>query len=217
MSREKASGRTWIDVSLPLHRALAHWPGEIGFEILRAQDISRGDPVTVSVLRLGAHTGTHFDAPAHFLKQGDTIDRIPFEAVLGRARVIEVNGTRSISARDLRPYGIRRGERLLFKTSNSGRLARAKSFFQDYAHLALDAAELLAGREVRLVGIDSLSVAAFGADSAPTHRALLEAGVWILEGLDLSSVEPGRYEMVCLPLRIVGAEGAPARVALRAL
>jgi arylformamidase len=207
----------WIDVTVPLRDGLVHWPGDPRFAIERVAEIERGDPATVSKLTMGVHTGTHMDAPAHYLRGGTTIDALPLDATVGPARVIAISDPESIKPAELRSLGVRRGERLLFRTRNSGRRWTQEAFIEDFVYLAADAARLLADRGVRCVGVDYLSVGGFHRDGRETHEALLAVGVWIIEGLDLSAVEPGRYELICLPLRIVGAEGAPARALLRPL
>ena len=205
----------WIDVSVPLHSGMVHWPDNPPIEVVRVMDMARGDPATVSRLSLGVHTGTHVDAPVHFLADGAGVDAVPLDQLLGEARVVEVTDGPSIGAAQLRPVDPRPGERLLFKTLNSARCWKADRFLPDFVHLSVEAAALLAERQVRTVGIDYLSIAGMG-EGVPTHVPLLEKGICIIEGLDLSSVQPGSYELICLPLRLAGADGAPARVLLRA-
>ncbi len=207
----------WTDVSVPLHPGLVHWPGDPRFEIERVSALERGDPATVSKLTMGVHTGTHMDAPAHFLRGGATIDTLPLDATMGPARVIAISDPESVKPAELRSHRVNRGERILLRTRNSGRRWTREAFFEDFVYIAADAARFLAERDVRCVGVDYLSVGGFHRDGRETHEALLAAGVWIIEGLDLSAVEPGRYELICLPLRIAGAEGAPARALLRPL
>ena len=166
---------------------------------------------------MGAHTGTHMDAPLHFLKDGAGLDDMPFSATLGPARIIAIADTGSVKPGELAGRDIRPGERLLFKTLNSSRAWRHPGFLEDFVHISREAAAFLSERGVRTVGIDYLSVGGFRKDGAETHRILLEAGIWIIEGLDLSGVEPGVYDLVCLPLRIMGSDGAPARAVLRPL
>ncbi len=164
---------------------------------------------------MGAHSGTHMDAPAHFLAAGKGIDQVPFPAIVGRARVIEIQDPQTIRPEELRSSRIRRGERLLLKTGNSARCWSTPSFVRDFISLSTEAANFLADRKVSTVGIDYLSVGAFQGDGAETHRILLGAGIWIIEGLNLSKVEPGDYDLVCLPLRIEGGDGSPARAILK--
>jgi len=215
--RESTVTRRWIDVTVPLRDGLVHWPGDPPLAIERVADLERGDPATVSKLTMGVHTGTHMDAPSHFLRGGATIDTLPFDATMGPAHVIAISDPESVKPAELRSHRVRRGERLLLRTRNSGRRWTREAFFEDFVYLAADAARWLAERGVRCVGVDYLSVGGFHRDGRETHEALLAAGIWIIEGLDLSAVEPGRYELICLPLRIAGAEGAPARALLRPL
>jgi len=204
----------WIDISVPLRNTMVHWPDDPPVQIKRILDMERGDTANVSTLAMSAHTGTHLDAPRHFLCTGKSIDQMPLEAMMGRARVIEILDPAAIKADELRRHHIRHGERLLFKTRNSERCWRSDHFIEDFAFITDEAAQLLAERRVRLVGIDYLSVDSFK-HGAETHRVLLEAGIWVIEGLDLSRVNSGRYELICLPLKIEGGDGAPARAIVR--
>ncbi len=179
----------WIDISVPIRSGMVHWPGDPGVQIKRVKDMER-DGVNVSRIAMGAHTGTHMDAPAHFLPAGKGIDRIPFPAIVGRARVIKIEDPQTIRPEELRSSRIRRGERILLKTGNSARCWATPSFVRDFISLSTEAASFLAEREVSTVGIDYLSVGAFQGDGAETHRILLGAGIWIIEGLNLSKVEP---------------------------
>jgi arylformamidase len=140
---------------------------------------------------------------------------MPISATVGRARVIEISDIESIKPRELIRQRIRRGERLLFKTRNSSRVWKSDTFVEDFVFISNEGARFLARRGVALVGVDYLSVGGYKRGGREAHLALLEAGIWIIEGLDLSQVAPGRYDLICLPLRIAGAEGAPARVILR--
>ena len=210
-------GSTWIDISVPLYDGMVCWPGDPPVRIERVTDVERGDSHTLSQLTMGSHSGTHIDAPVHFLKGKPGIDAMPLETVIGRARVIEIGDGESVKPVELETHGIRRGERLLFKTQNSRRVWREPRFVKDFVFLSIEAARYLAERKVRLVGIDYLSVGGYQRDGSAVHRILLEAGAWLLEGLDLSPVRPGRYELVCLPLKITGGDGAPARAVVRLL
>jgi arylformamidase len=206
---------TWIDVSVPLRSGMVHWPGDPAVSIELVAAMARGDDADVTALNIGAHTGTHMDAPSHFVPGAASLDALDPDAVLGPARVISITDPVAVTAAELERHGIEPGERLLFRTSNSDRCWSTDDFVEDFVYISEDAAALLAERRVRLVGIDYLSVGGFHADGVAIHRRLLGAGVWILEGLDLRGASPGRYEMACLPLRLAGAEGAPARVLLR--
>lgn len=205
----------WIDVSVPLRTGMVHWPDDPPVSIERVLDIERGDVAIVSRLSMSAHTGTHMDAPLHFFLTGRSIDTMPLTATLGRARVIEIRDPESIKPEDLRPYQIQRSERVLFKTRNSARCWQTDDFVEDFVYISQEAARYLAAQQVQTVGVDYLSVGGFFRDGVETHHALLEAGIWIIEGLNLSSVAPGIYELVCLPLKIEGSDGAPARAILR--
>ena len=205
----------WVDISVPLQTGLVRWPGDPPFKIRRIADLARGDACNVSVLSLPAHLGTHLDAPLHFLANGPAIDRLPLDATLGPARVVNIRSRTAVSVEELRGHRIRRGERLLLRTRNSGRAWWRQRFRRDFVHVTRDAAGYLAERRVRCLGIDCLSVGAPTPEGEEVHRILLGAGIWIIEGLDLSKVMPGRYRLICLPLRLVGGDGAPARAVLR--
>jgi len=213
-----AGGRkasTWIDVSVPLRSGMVHWPDNPPVRIERIQDLSHGDTANVSRLEMGAHTGTHMDAPRHFLAQGAGLDEMPLDAAIGRARVIHIAHARAIVPAELEAHRLRAGERVLFRTRNSERCWNTNQFVREFVYVSAAAAQYLADRKVRTVGVDYLSVGGYVHDGVATHQILLGAGIWIIEGLDLSAVTPGRYDLICLPLRVVGADGAPARAVLR--
>ena len=207
--------RNWIDVSVPLYTGMVHWPDNPPVQIERMLDMVRGDICNVSTLAMGSHTGTHMDGPRHFLQTGKGLDEMPFDATLGLARVIEIRDPESIKPDELLPLAIQQGERLLFKTQNSTRYWKAGTFVEDFVYVSQEAAHYLASLGVRTVGVDYLSVGGYARDGLETHRALLEAGIWIIEGLDLREVEPGIYELICLPLKIAQSDGAPARAIVR--
>jgi arylformamidase len=194
---------------------MVHWPGDPPFVIERTKDMERGEAANLSRISMGAHTGTHVDAPLHFVRQGSGADQMPLDTAVGRARVIEILDEESIKPEELDLHEVRRGQRLLFKTWNSPRVWQAEGFVEDFVFMSREAARYLVNCGVRLVGVDYLSVGGFKRDGAETHRLLLEAGVWIIEGLDLSGVSPGSYDLVCLPLKIRDGDGAPARAMLR--
>jgi arylformamidase len=206
---------TWIDVSVPLYSGMVHWPDNPPVQIERIFAIERGDVCNVSKLAMGSHTGTHMDAPLHFVPTGVGIDTMPLDAVIGQARVIEIYDTTSIKPDELRPHNIQRGERVLFKTRNSTRCWQSDNFVEDFVYISQEAARYLAELAVQTVGVDYLSVGGFKKDGVETHRALLEAGIWIIEGLNLSQVQPGLYDLICLPIKMVNGDGAPARAILR--
>ncbi len=210
-----AMGEGWLDVSVLLRSGMVHWPDNPPIRIERMLDIERGDTVNVSTISMGSHTGTHMDAPLHFVRGGKGLDEMPLDAAIGHARVIEVHDPESIKPDELRPHKIHGGERVLFKTQNSARHWQEDAFIEDFVYVSKEAARYLAACEVRTVGIDYLSVGGFLRDGVKTHQALLEAGIWIIEGLGLPQVEPGEYELLCLPLKIERSDGAPARAILR--
>ena len=205
----------WIDISTPIAAGMVHWPNDPAVDIVPTKDMARGASCNTSRLTLGSHTGTHIDAPRHFLPDGVGVDAMPLDVMVGPARVIEFRDTDVITAEALARAKPRRGERLLIKTSNSRRCWSRAEFVEDFVYLATPAAELLAERGVRLVGVDYLSVAGYKKNTTEVHRALLGAGAWILEGLNLSAARPGPCDLVCLPLRIVGGDGSPARALLK--
>jgi len=199
---------------MPVRDGMAHWPGDPVPRVERIAELAAGDPATVSQIAFSAHTGTHVDAPLHFIAGGRALDEMPLDAMIGPARVIAARDRTAVGAEELRRHAIRRGERVLLRTRNSDRATGHDRFTEEFVALAPDGARFLAGRGVRVVGIDALSIDRYADRSFGSHLALLGAGIWIIEGLDLSGVAPGRYELVCLPLRIAGGEAAPARAAL---
>ncbi|UCC60670.1 MAG: cyclase family protein [Dehalococcoidia bacterium] len=206
---------SWIDVSVALRNGMVHWPGDPPFECERVHDMSLGDANNLSRIRMGTHSGTHVDAPLHFIADGKGVDEMPLKATIGRARVIEISDTTSIKPRELRQHRIQRGERILIKTDNSRWVWKSDSFVEDFVYIPKEAAYFLAERGVMLVGVDYLSVGGYKCNGSEVHRIFLEAGIWLIEGLDLSLVTPGKYELICLPLKIVKGEGAPARAVVR--
>ena len=207
----------WIDISVPVHNGMVHWPGDPPFHIERLSDTDRGDPFTLSRMSLGVHTGTHMDAPDHFIARTETIDDMPLDATVGPARVIQIRVQACMGREELMEHNILAGERILLKTANSDHVWSSDEFIEEFVYISLDAALYLASLGIRSIGIDYLSVGGFHKDGPETHKALLSAGIWIIEGLNLSGVEPGNYELICLPLKLTGAEGAPARAILRPL
>ncbi len=203
----------WIDVTVPIRDGMVHWPDNPGVELETFEEMHEGGICRVSSLSLGVHTGTHVDAPNHFDVPGGGVDALPLEALMGEARVVAIRGT-TIDCPELEPIAMRAGERILFKTSNSARCWLSDTFVTDYVYVTRGAAELLLERRVRAVGVDYLSIGG-AMDGAATHRLLLEAGVLVLEGLDLRRVSPGPHDLIALPMLISGCDGAPTRVLLR--
>lgn len=211
----KSKTEGWIDVTKPIVAGMVHWPSDDPISVVRKLDMAKGDAVNLSTITMGAHSGTHMDAPLHFIKDGKSIDEIPFEATVGLARIVEIRDPVCIKLDDVAGLGIKEGERILFKTRNSNTDWLQKDFMEDYVYVSLDSARYLADRKVQTVGIDYLSVGGYKADNQGTHSYLLDAGIWLIEGLDLSKVGPGNYQMICLPLRLQGMEGSPARAILK--
>ena len=207
----------WIDISIPLQNGTVCWPGDAPFQRIQTLALSEGAPCNLSEIRGSAHSGTHMDAPLHFLEGAPGIDSMPIEATVGRARVIEIHDPEMIRVAELKSYHPAKGERLLFKTANSRYGWAAREFQKDFVHIPPDTARFLADTGIRTVGIDYLSVGHSENGGDETHRILLRAGIWIIESLDLAHVVPGEYELICLPLKIVGSDGAPARAVLRKL
>ena len=208
----------WIDVSVGLHSGMVHWPDNPPVRIERMLDIERGDVANVSKISMGSHTGTHMDAPLHFIGDGKGLDEMPFDATMGSARVVEIQDPESIKPDELRQHDLQKDERILFKTRNSVRgWPSDDAFDEDFVFISQAAARYLAECGVRTVGVDYLSVGGFREDGEETHQALLGAGIWVIEGLDLSEIDPGEYELLCLPIKVVHSDGAPARAILRKL
>ncbi|MFL5560397.1 MAG: cyclase family protein [Gemmatimonadaceae bacterium] len=214
MSISNTAGRTIIDVSRPIFTGMAIYPRNPPVEIAAARSIARGDSSNVSLLSLGSHTGTHVDAPRHMSDSGSGVDAVSLDAMIGPAIVIDVGSeVRAIGAAEL-DARIGSHTRVLLRSRNSSRFAESGAFEQDFTYLAPDGAALLVERGVALVGVDALSVEQYHAGHHRSHDTLLQAGVAIIEGLALENVEPGEYHLACLPLRIRGCDGAPARVVL---
>ena len=207
----------WIDVSVTVRDGMPHWPDNPPIVLERVLDTERGDVCNVSHLAMGVHSGTHMDGPVHFIHGAGGLDEMPLTATMGEARVIEIDDPGEITAGELRKHRLQPGERVLFRTSNSDRCWHSSSFVEDFVGLSEQAAAYLAETGVRTVGIDYLSIGGYHADGAKIHKILLQAGIWIIEGLDLSPVTGGRYEMICLPVKLHNSDGAPARAILRPL
>ena len=202
------------DLSVPLRAGMPTYAGEPGPRLEYLKQIARGDSANVTALSLGSHTGTHVDAPSHFLDGKPAVEAMSLEVLVGSAQVIELVDQRHITATDLEAAAIPSGTgRLLVKTPNS-RFWNDDEFHTDFVGLTGDAARWLVERGFVLVGIDYLSIEQFRSPTHEVHKVLLEEGVVIVEGLDLRNVPAGAYMMTCAPLKVVGAEGAPARVFL---
>jgi arylformamidase len=209
------------DVSVPISAATPVYPGDPGIEIGQWAAIAGGDAANVSLLHFGAHTGTHVDAPSHFIEGAAKVDAMPLDALVGAARVILIpDGVDAIEAGHLSSQSLEGATRIIFKTRNSAFWSdTATGFRRDFTYITPGAARALVQSGVRLVGMDYLSVEKFQSERHETHEILLSHGVVIVEGLDLREVAAGDYEFVCLPLKIAGGtgDGAPARAILRTL
>lgn len=205
----------WIDISVPIHTGMVHWPDNPPVRVDYMLHINRGDVCTVSTLSMGSHTDTHMDGPLHFIAEGLGLHEMPLDAAIRPARVIEIRDPESIKRKELELHHIQPGERVLFKTVNSASCWQTDTFLEDFVYISQEAARYLAAVGVQTVGIDYLSVGGYTKDAVETHLALLEAGIWIIEGLDLSQVDSGAYELICLPIKTTGSDGGPARAILR--
>lgn len=208
----------YIDISLTISADLPRWPGSPPVEYSRRRDMGRGDPVNDGALSLGVHTGTHVDAPLHFLADGADVTRLELNALIGPAVVAALPEVQAITADDLERLKLPADtQRLLLRTRNSDDWRRGeRQFRKGFVALTAEAARWVVERKLCLIGVDYLSVQRFH-DGPQTHITLLEADVVILEGLNLSEVEPGTYELIALPLKLADGDGAPARAVLRSL
>jgi len=212
------SGLGWIDATATLDSTTTPvYAGDAPMRFDFLKDMRRGDGFTLSAYSLGAHSGTHLDAPMHFVAGGAPIDQVGLDALVGPARVVQIaDSVQAIDAAELSRHPWRGAERLLFRTRSTQRgWMRSAVFHRDFAYIAPDAAQLLADAGVKLVGVDYLSAEQFGAAAPLTHRTLLGRGIPIVEGLDLSRAPEGDYDLVVLPMKVGGHEGAPARAILR--
>ncbi len=203
------------DVSIPITNAMPVWPSDPPVKLTPESHLSRDKSHTVRLTRIdmGSHTGTHIDAPWHFVANGRRLNEIPIETLVGPATVCEIRGVRSIRRDLVEKLPLKGIERILFKTGNSNHWNDG-TFFEEFVYLEPDAAQILVDRGVKLVGIDYLSIDQYKSEKHPTHFVLLERDVVIVEGLNLSEVPPGNYTMAALPLNLQDADGAPARVIL---
>lgn len=206
----------WIDISMPLRSGMLVWPGDDPVQVEQTMFLERGDAFNLTRLAMSAHTGTHMDAPRHFLAGGAGMEAMPLALMCGPARVVDVSDPVAVRPEHV-PADLERGARILFRTINSTVHQRRPDFVEEFVYLSREASAALAGAGAALVGIDYLSVGGFRQDLRETHEILLGAGIWVVEGLQLGAVAAGRYELLCLPLLMPGADGAPARALLRPL
>jgi arylformamidase len=203
-----------IDVSVPIDSSLPTYPGNTPFRLEPIKRIADGASSNVSTLHLSAHTGTHVDAPRHFFDDRPGVDQLSLDLLIGRARVVDITSRKAIDVDELAGLDLSEDVRVLFRTQNS-RLWGDPVFHEDYLGVTEAGARHLVNQGIKLVGVDYLSVESFRRPGAPAHHVLLGSGTVVIEGLNLRDVEPGIYDLLCLPLRIVDADGAPARVVLR--
>jgi arylformamidase len=209
----------WKDISLPIYAGMLGGPNDPEVKISLVRDPDKGDPVTMSQITMISHTGSHVDAPRHFLIDGTTIDVVHLETFIGPARVIEIKDTVSIKPAELERHDIQPGERIIFKTKNSSWVYNTDKYSEGYVYITREAARYLVERKVRLVGIDYITVGSWEdpEENRVIHRVLLENGVSILEEINLAGVKAGRYELLALPIRLRQGDAAPCRAVLRPL
>ncbi len=205
-----------IDISLTLHPDLPVWPGDAPVMLERVRSIAEGNTSNDTRLRCSVHTGTHVDAPCHFLENGTSADQLPQDVLVGPAAVVAIEDTEVITPNDLMDRNLPGDtRRLLIRTPNSELWSDpSHRFHRDFVALNPAAAQWVVDQGIRLIGVDYLSVQRYSDTNAATHRILLKAGVVIVEGLDLRGVRPGSYELMCLPMKLAGSDGAPARAIL---
>ena len=203
----------YYDISLNLSAETVRWVTSPPFELIERRRMRRGDHNNSSALSMSVHSGTHMDAPFHFVPDGATIDSLPLELFIGAALVCAVDAGRYITAEHIAAMDLEGETRILFKTRNS-RLLHQPAYDPDFVAFSVEAAQALVARGVKLVGLDYLSVA-HADEQVQVHRAFLDHGVALLEGIDLSEVDPGHYELICFPIRLRGLDGAPCRAVLR--
>ena len=211
----QAKNDEWIDVSVLIKDNMVHWPNDPPIEIKRVSEIEKGNTYNLSSIKMGVHSGTHVDAPLHIIKNGKGISDIPFSIILGPARVIEIQDKEVIKVEELHAHAISRGERIIFKTTNSNHCWETDTFIKNFVYIPLKTAQYLVECGVMMIGVDYLSIGGYKKDGKDVHNTLLGAGIWIIEGLNLSNISSGKYELICLPLKIDKADGSPARVILR--
>ena len=209
----------WIDCTWTLREGVTTWPGQVEYKRRKSSDIHCGDTATVSNITVACHTGTHTDGLNHFVPDMAGVQAAPLSALIGHARVAHIPTSEHITVAEIETYEQRtrplgKGDRIIFRTNNTGEDYTMQPFREDYVAVSLEAAKYLTAKKVAFVGVDYYSVAPFD-DPASTHRELLSHHVWVTEGLDLRAIEEGEYEMVCLPLKLEGSDGAPSRLVLK--
>ena len=210
----------WYDITVPLKQGMNYLPIDpVAPKIYRLYDVELGAKVTMSMLEIISHTGTHIDAPRHFIPGGSTISDMPLDATIGPARVLEIKDPEKIKVAELKKHGIKKGDRILCKTRNSPGCYDAPKFVDDYVYLDIEAALYLADKQIRLFGLDCITIGDIKNEESviKTHQALLSAGIYILEDCALDQVPPGEYELICLPILMYKGDAAPCRALLSPL
>jgi arylformamidase len=210
----------WYDISVPLKQGMNYFPTDPAPpKFYRYHDVALGARVTMSMMEIITHTGTHLDAPLHFIPGGSTISDMPLDAAIGPCRVIEIKDDQKIKVEELKKHNIKKGERVLFKTRNSPKVYTSEKFVEDYVYLDGDAADYLVTKGIALFGLDNITIGHFKEPDnlRRTHRTLLGAGIYILEDCALADVPPGKYELLCLPLLMFNGDASPCRAILRPL
>lgn len=205
----------WIDISLTIKTGRIVWPGDPKVEVTKLMQMENGEICNTRHLSCPVHVGTHIDAPLHFINGGDGIETLPLSSLAGNAKVIEIKNEEKIPLSEIEDEEIEEGDILLFKTINSSTYLKETSFNENYVYLSTEAARYLVSKKISTVGIDYYSIAGINDNIVECHEILLGTKVTIIEGLDLSGVTAGKYEFVCLPLKIEGSDGAPARAIIR--
>jgi arylformamidase len=214
------SSKDWIDITVTLKPDMNYLIIDpVPPKIFRISDVNKGDKVTMSKLEIISHTGTHVDTPLHFIPGGSTITDMPLDATVGPARVIEIKHPNLVTVEELEPYNIQEGERILLKTRNSPVTYESPTFVEDYVYISNEAARYLASKKIRMVGLDNITIGDFRDEESvvATHRALLEKGIYIIEAVALAGVEPGEYELIFLPIKLLDGDACPGRAILRPL
>ena len=202
------------DITLTISESIITWPRDPKVSIQKTRLISKGNSCNVSELKFGSHCGTHIDAPYHFEENGIKIDQIPLDYLIGDVTVFNIKNKEKIDLEDIKSLKLNNINRVVFKTINST-YWKLSEFKSDFVYLTKEAAQYLVDSSIKLVGIDYLSIEKYGNKGADTHHTLLKNGIVVIEGLDLSEVEAGNYELIALPLKIKDCDGSPARVILR--
>ena len=217
-TRSNKTSSNWIDLSVTVREGMITFSSEPLLQLERRRSIARGDMANNTTLHMSVHTGTHMDAPRHFIADGKTIDQMPFDITLGQAQVIEIVDPVAVKAAELAQHNIKRGERILLKTRNSPKFWQTDTISEDFIYITRGAARFLVDAGVKLIGFDSLSVGSLAdpdKTTPDTHQILLGNEIWIIEGLNLTGVSAGNYNLICLPLKLKDTEGSPVRAIIQ--